>query len=317
MDDHLGHTFAQMNLVTGSTGLLGLQVMYELLLRGEKVRGLKRASSDTRSVEQNFSSQPKGAELFRQIEWVEGDVLDVDSLMEAMTGCKHVYHCAAIVSYHSKDRDEMYAVNVEGTANVVNVALELHLEKLCFVSSIAALGKAKNNSWVHEDVEWTDSDFNTHYGITKNLSEMEVWRGIQEGLEAIVVNPGLIIGPGDFNRSSAALFSKINDGLGYYPPGGTGFIGVHDCAKSMTELMSRPISGERFILVSENLSMQEVFNAIADGLGVKKPNKLASDFILEIARIGELLKEKLTGKNHSTLRTPICSSDGCDPLHRK
>lgn len=207
-----------MNLVTGATGLLGTHLMLDLLSRGEKVRGMKRANSNLEIVKSVFDFYPKGETLFESIEWCEGDVLDVDALQLAMNGCDFVYHCAAVVSYHAKDRDNMYLINVEGTANVVNVALSENISRLCFVSSIAALGKSKPGEVVNEMAVWSDSSYNTHYGITKFLSEMEVWRGIQEGLDAIVVNPGLIIGPGSFDRSSPSLFKKLNQGLSYYPP---------------------------------------------------------------------------------------------------
>jgi len=213
-----------------------------------------------------------------------------------MNGCDFVYHCAAVVSYHSKDRDNMYLINVEGTANVVNVALNENISRLCFVSSIAALGKSKPGEVVNEAAVWSDSSYNTHYGITKFLSEMEVWRGIQEGLDAIVVNPGLIIGPGSFDRSSPSIFKKLQEGLSYFPPGGTGFIGVVDCAAAMIDLMKESPSGERYVLVSENLSMKEVFCEIARALGKPLPAKEATPRILMFARMAEAMKELFTGR---------------------
>ncbi len=289
-------TFGHMNLVTGATGLLGTHVMVELLKRGEKVRALKRKESNLETVINifNFYSQEKN--LYEKIEWVDGDVMDVDSLLDAMNDCNHVYHCAAIVSYHKADRKQMYKVNVEGTANVVNASLEKKIEKLCFVSSIAALGKVKDGDWLNEESQWKDSDFNTHYGITKNLSELEIWRGAQEGLNTVVVNPGFIIGPGEFSRSSASVFKKIDEGLSYYPPGGTGFVSAPDCATIMADLMKSNVLNERFILVAENLSMKDVFQKIAVALGKNPPEKLASNFILKAVRIVEMIKEKLLNK---------------------
>ena len=260
-----------MNLVTGATGLLGTHLMIELLSRGERVRALARASSNRQSVEDVFrfckSSQ------FNQIEWVEGDVLDTDSLEAAMQGCSHVFHCAAIVSYHASDRAEMYRVNVEGTANIVNVAQHLGNMKIGFVSSIAAIGKAKNNEHVDEESEWVENEMNTHYAISKQLSEMEFWRGIHEGLEGVAFNCGLIIGPGTFERSSPSLFRKLNEGMHFYPPGGTGFIAVSDAAWCIAELTLSSVSSERYILVTENLSMQDLFQQVAQSLGVRVPKK--------------------------------------------
>lgn len=285
-----------MNLVTGATGLLGTHLMYDLLSRGERVRGMKRAGSNLEIVKSVFKFYPNGTSLFDSIQWCEGDVLDVDALQEAMMGCEFVYHCAAVVSYHAKDRDSMYLINVEGTSNVVNVALHQNITRLCFVSSIAGLGKSKPGEMVNEDATWTDSPFNTHYGITKFLSEMEVWRGIQEGLDAIVVNPGLIIGPGNFDRSSPSIFRKLQEGLSYFPPGGTGFIGVTDCASAMIDLMKKSPGGERYVLVAENLSMKEVFCEIALALEKSTPSKEATPIVLTIARIAEGLKELFTGR---------------------
>ncbi len=285
-----------MNLVTGATGLLGTHVMLELLQRGERVRALSRNESNIEIVKTVFDFYSPAEKLYENIEWVLGDVMETDTLQEAMKNCTQVYHCAAIVSYHKADRREMYKVNVEGTANVVNAALDLKIEKLCFVSSIAALGKVKDGDWLNEESEWHDSDYNTHYGITKNLSELEVWRGVQEGLSALVVNPGFVIGPGDFTRSSAAIFKKIDEGIGHYPSGGTGFVSAVDCAHMMVELMKLKVVNQRFVLVAENLSMKEIFQKIAIALGKAPPQKLANNFILQSVRIMEALFERLTGK---------------------
>ena len=283
-----------MNLVTGATGLLGTHLMMELLSRGEHVRALVRASSDRQSIADVFRFC--NCNQFDAIEWVEGDVLDTDSLEEAMKGCTHVFHCAAIVSYHPAERADMYRVNTEGTANVMNVALLLGNIKVGFVSSIAAIGKAKNNEHVDEESEWVENDMNTHYAITKQLSEMEFWRGIHEGLEGVAFNCGFIIGPGNFERSSPSLFRKLNEGMDFYPPGGTGFIAAADAAKCIVELTLSNISAERYILVTENLSMKELFQEVAAAIGKRIPRREAKPWILEAARIAEWLKEKTTGK---------------------
>jgi nucleoside-diphosphate-sugar epimerase len=285
-----------MNLVTGATGLLGTHVMLELLQRGEQVRALKRHNSDVDTVEKIINFYKPQSGLFERINWVTGDVNDVDSLMQAMEGVRDIYHCAAIVSYHKADRQQMYKNNVDGTANVVNAALQMQVNKLCFVSSVAALGKVKAGDWLDENSEWKDSRFNTHYGITKNLSELEVWRGVQEGLNAVIVNPGFIIGPGQFDRSSASVFKKIDEGLSYYPPGGTGFISAIDCAAIMYKLMQGSASNERYVAVSENLPMKDLFENIAIALGKKPPHKVANSTILFIARMAEHLKEIFLNK---------------------
>ena len=283
-----------MNLITGATGMLGTHIMIELLKRGESVRALKRSSSDTSMVKKVFESYH--SPHFSTIEWVEGDVLDMHSLMDAMIGCTRVFHCAAIVSYHPDDRQTMYAINVEGTENVINVALQQGGVKVGFISSIAAIGKAKNNDTVDEESEWVDGDFNTHYAITKQRSEMEFWRGIHEGLEGVAFNCGLIIGPGDFTRSSPSLFLKISEGMSFYPPGGTGFIAAVDCARIIAEITLSSVNAERYILVSENLSMKELFQSTAEALGVRVPSKEAKPWMMNAARWVESLRELLGGR---------------------
>jgi dihydroflavonol-4-reductase len=285
-----------MNLVTGASGLLGSHVILELLKKNVPVRAMVRSSHhehELRDLAIHYGMDPS---LIDRIEWVSGDVLDITSLNECMQGCQVVYHCAAVVSYHSKDRNQMYQVNVEGTANVVNVALEHGNIRLCFVSSIAAIGKAKNNDRLDENTAWVDSPFNTHYAITKNLAELEVWRAMHEGLQGVIVNPGFIIGPGNFDRSSPSVFKKLDEGLSYYPPGVTGFIGARDVAGIMVTLMEKEIFGERFILVAENLTMKEIFQSIAAQLKIAIPEKEATPFILELARWGEALRELFTGR---------------------
>ena len=292
-----------MNLVTGATGLLGTHLMMELLSRGERVRALVRPSANRQSVEDVFRFCNNTR--FTDIEWIEGDVLDIDTLEEAMRGCSHVFHCAAIVSYHPADRAEMYRVNTEGTANVINMALHLGNIKVGFVSSIAAIGKAKNNEHVDEESEWVENDMNTHYAITKQLSEMEFWRGLHEGIEGVAFNCGFIIGPGSFERSSPSLFRKLNEGMRFYPPGGTGFIAVSDAAKCIAELTLSNISHERYILVTENISMKDVFQQVAESLGKRVPSIEAKPWILQLARIAEWLKEKTTGRKALVTRETV------------
>jgi nucleoside-diphosphate-sugar epimerase len=190
----------------------------------------------------------------------------------------------------------MYRVNTEGTANVINVALELGNIKVGFVSSIAAIGKSKNNEQVDEEAEWVENEMTTHYAITKQLSEMEFWRGIHEGLQGVAFNCGFIIGPGSFERSSPSMFRKINEGMSFYPPGGTGFISATDAAKCIVELTLGTTDAERFILVTENLSMKEVFRDVARALGKQVPEREAGKRILQLALIAEWVKERLTGK---------------------
>ncbi|MFN5620591.1 MAG: NAD-dependent epimerase/dehydratase family protein [Flavobacteriales bacterium] len=292
-----------MNLITGATGMLGTHLMIELLKRGEQVRALKRSTSDITMVQRvfDFYQSPH----FSRIEWVEGDVLDIYSLMDAMAGCSRVFHCAAIVSYHPSERQTMYDINIEGTENVINIALQQGGVKVGFVSSIAAIGKAKNNDTVDEESEWVDGDFNTHYAITKQRSEMEFWRGIHEGIDGVAFNCGVIIGPGDFKRSSPSLFQKIGEGMRFYPPGGTGFISAEDCARIIVELTLSTINAERYILVSENLSMKDMFQTTAKALNVRIPSIEATPGMMQLARYAEALREMLGGRKALVTRETV------------
>lgn len=294
-----------MNFVTGATGLLGSHLVFALLKKGERVRALRRSAADTSALQALLVHMAPQERLFERIEWCDGDVLDVPSLLDGMSGCTHVYHCAAVVSYHRRDRKQMYATNVEGTANMVNAAMECGIQKFCFVSSIAAIGRTELQTTLDETSEWTDSDLNTHYGITKFLSEMEVWRGEQEGLDVVIVNPGFIIGPGRFDRSSAAIFTKINEGMPVYPPGGTGFVAVSDVVRAMVQLMHSTVKSERFILVAENGSMQSLFERIARGLGKRVPTRVATPWMLQLARLADALRELFTGQRALVTRETV------------
>ncbi|MEZ4800635.1 MAG: NAD-dependent epimerase/dehydratase family protein [Flavobacteriales bacterium] len=293
-----------MNLVTGASGLLGMHIVAELISKGQPVKALVRPNSDLSFIKSVFNFYGIENELSK-VEFVEGDVLDTDSLLAVIQEGDVIYHSAAVVSYHSADRKLMYATNVKGTANVVNAALENKAARVLQISSIAAL-KRKFDGLVSEEGDWENNDLNTHYGITKHLSELEIWRGIQEGIDGVILNPGLIIGPADFSRSSSSIFSKINEGFSFYPPGGTGFVGVKDVAKLAVLVAEKGKSGDRYVAVSENLSMKELFQDIAHELGVKVPSKEAKPWMLQAARIAEWLKEKFTGKKalvtHETVK---------------
>lgn len=285
-----------MNFITGATGMLGTHLIAELLRRQlPVVAGCRNIASNQECIRllrfKGFSQ-----EQIQSIDWRVCDVLDTDSLLKAFVGCSTVYHTAAIVSYHAKDHQLMHETNVQGTANVVNVALELGNIQLVHVSSIAALGKSNPGQTLDEKSEWKNSSLNTQYGITKHLSDLEVWRGVQEGLTAIIVHPGFIIGPGSFDRSSPSVFKKINEGMRFYPPGGTGFIGASECAHLMVELNQRQITNEAYILVGRSESMQWLFSSIARALKKPVPTTEASPWILQLARLVEWLKECTTGQ---------------------
>ncbi len=285
-----------MDLITGGTGLVGSHLLYKLLKAGEPVRVLIRKTSDTSQIKKTFSYYDSGAEaLFDKIEWAEGELMDIGSLEDAFQDINRVFHTAAYVSFDPGDKYRMLRNNVEGTANIVNLSLDFGIEKLCHVSSTSALGAPVNGEDVSEDVIWSPSKKNSSYGVSKFYSEMEVWRGVTEGLNAVIVNPSVIIGPGNWNRSSAGLIKAIWKGMRFYTNGMTGYVDVRDVAEVMKIVMDSDISGERFIVSAENLSYCEVFNMIADGLGKKRPSINADKFLSNLAWRLDAVKSTLSG----------------------
>lgn len=286
-----------MILVTGGTGLLGSRLLFDLTSKGEKVRAIKRANSSldgVRRVFEYYSGKQKNQ--FYNIEWVDADILNIDSLLEAMHNVSYVYHAAAQVSFNPADRESLIKNNVDGTKNVVNACLARAVKKLCYVSSTAALGSARVNGQVDEDCIWKPDEHHSGYSYSKFYSEMEVWKGIEEGLNAVIVNPSIILGPGFWDKGSSSMFSTIFRGLNFYTNGVTGYVSVEDVSMAMIALMKSNKSGERYILSSENLSYREVFEMISGSLGVKAPGIEATPFLASLALIFEDLRCLLGGK---------------------
>lgn len=284
-----------MILVTGATGLVGSHLLVELTKQGKQFRALKRAGADTTLVEKLF--QYYNIPFPGQSVWVEGDVTDMFSLLDAMEGVEQVYHCAAIVSFSRNDEEQLNKVNVEGTANVVNAAMEKGVEKLCYVSSVAALGRADNNKVMSEKTVWKASRKNSVYAISKYAAEREVWRGVEEELDAVIVNPCVIIGPGDATRSSGRMIESIRNGMKFYPGGSNSFIDVRDVAKIMIALTDSEIKNERFVLAAENLPYKNLLELIANALGKPTPSIHANLFLSAIAWRVAWLVGLLTGSN--------------------
>lgn len=273
-------------LVTGGTGFVGSYLLRYLIANGyTNIRALKRANSPMDLVE----------EVKNNVEWLEGDVLDIFSLEDALKGVKQVYHCAAIVSYSPRDFKQMMKVNVEGTANIVNLSIEANIEKMVYVSSIAALGKTEKTLWVDEDADWIPSKNNSQYAISKYLAEMEVWRGMAEGLRAAIVNPSVILGSGFWEAGTANFFTKVYNGLKFYTPGATGFVDVRDVARFMVLLMESKVVEQRFILNAENWTFRELFTTIANHLNKKPPSIHANAFLRGLAWRLEWLRTTFSG----------------------
>lgn len=287
-----------MILVTGGTGLVGSHLLFELAKRGCKIRALKREGSNTDMIRRLFSwyDGERGEPLFHGIEWVDGDLSDIISLQEAMSGVSYVYHCAAVVSFMPEDKQLMMKANVEGTANLVNVALMHNIRKFCHCSSVAALGSPEKNNKVDEKLVWKTSKKNSWYAISKYGSEREVWRASEEGLPVVIVNPTVVIGPGDTTRSSAQLYQSVKNGMKFYTSGVTGFVDARDVATAMVELTESDILNERFILNSENLSYKELFTLFAHYSEVKPPRYRVGRFLTEIAWRLENVRSFMTGQ---------------------
>ena len=273
-----------MVLVTGGSGLVGSALITQLLAAGYKVRAL-------------YNKSPLPDFQSAQLEQFQCDILDITGLEEAMQGIEKVYHCAAIVTFNPKKITTLFKINIEGTANVVNAALDAGVKKLVHVSSVAALGRIRENEPITESMNWTEETSNSNYGKSKYLSELEVWRGIGEGLDAIIVNPVIILGAGNWNDGSTQIFKTVYNEFPWYSKGTSGFVDVKDVAKIMIQLMDSDISAERFILSAANKTYQEVFSLMAGAFGKKISHKEVTAFIAKIVWRLEAIKSFFTGKD--------------------
>ena len=287
-----------MILVTGGTGLVGSHLLAKLTQEKKPVRAIYRSKDKLKTVRNVFSYYFKDTDkYFDKIEWLKGDITDVPSLENAFKNVDYVYHCAAIVSFNAKDYQAMRKTNIEGTANMVNLSIANNIKKFCHVSSIATIEKNSNpNVLITEDNEWNKESNNYGYAITKYGAEMEVWRGTQEGLDVVIVNPGVILGSGFWLSGPGELFTKMYTGFNFYTEGITGFVGVKDVVKAMTQLMESSVKNERYILVSENTSFKELFFKIADTFRKKRPSVKVGKTLSNIAWRMEKLKSFITGK---------------------
>ena len=279
-----------MVLITGATGLVGSHLALHLLENSERVRATYRTEASIKKTKYLFRLYEKES-LFEKIEWVQADITEIPSLEIAFKDVEYVYHCAALISFDPKDEKQLRKTNIEGTANIVNFCLEYDIKKLCYVSSIAALGNLKEyETTIDEETEWNPELFHSDYAISKYGAEIEVWRGYQEGLPIVIVNPGVILGPGFWKTGSGEIFTKVQKGLLFYTKGITGFVTVNDVVKIMTQLMKSNINGERYIVIAKNISFEKILTTIAKALNVNSPSIYAKPWITEIVwRIDWLL----------------------------
>ena len=290
-----------MILVTGGTGFLGAELLKQLTDRGLAVRALRREKSKIPALIQHNTL----------IEWFNADINEPATLEEAFENVTQVYHCAAFVSLSSKHKKQLFHVNIDGTSNLVNLCME-HNCRLLHVSSVAALGIAKKDNQITEKNFW-EYDSKAHaYGLSKYESEMEVWRGINEGLNAVIVNPSIIIGKNAGFEGSGAIFKLVKDGFSFYTNGASGFVAVEDVAQSMILLMDTEVSGERYIISAGNLHYKDLFTEIANGFGVKAPTKEAKPWMLGLAwralKIASLFSKQDPSITKDTARSSITLS---------
>jgi dihydroflavonol-4-reductase len=291
-----------MILVTGGTGLLGSHLLLDLVKSGKQVRAIKRTTSNTEMVRKIFSyyvSNPD--ELAGKIEWVNADLMDFGAMEDAMQGVTEIYHAGAVVSFYPKDHNAMLKVNIEGTANLVNQAIEHKVAKFCYVSSVATLGRAENNDVSSEETYWVPSRKNSVYGISKYGAEREIWRGMEEGLNAVIINPSVILGPG-FWQDNSGLFRLVWEGLKYYTRGVNGYVDARDISRAMTGLMDGNHFGERFICSAANLSYQDFFALIAKHMDKPAPAINVPPAMTSVAWRVEAVRAFLTGSKPEVTR---------------
>ena len=272
-----------MIFVTGASGLVGSHLIKSLVEKGLSVVALYR-------------SVPPVFEGSNKVKWVQGDILDMESLENAMVGVTQVYHCAAIVSFAPAQAATMLHANIAGTANVVNACIEKNIQKLVYVSSVAALGRIRQGVAIDESMNWTPETSNSIYGKSKYLAEMEVWRGMGEGLNVAVVNPVIILGAGDWNKGSSEIFKSAYDSFPWYTQGVSGFVDVLDVVDAMQLLMQSSTSGQRYIISAENVKYQDIFTQIAQAFNKKPPYKKVTPFLAAIVWRLEAIKGLFTGK---------------------
>ncbi len=272
-----------MILVTGATGLVGSHLLLQLLENGEEVRALYKNQENIQKTKAFFNWKNQ-SDLFEKINWIQGCITEIPTLEIAFENIDYVYHCAAYISFDPNDEEKLRKINIEGTANIVNFCLAKNIKKLCYVSSIAALGDLQEHEHIiTEETEWNPEKPHSDYAISKFGAEMEVWRGQEEGLNTVIVNPGVILGPGFWQNGSSEIFRRIKKGLKFYTKGSSGFISVEEVVKTMHFLMKSDIKKERFTLVEKNYSYQELSNKIADALQVKRPNMLVKSWMTNLA----------------------------------
>lgn len=276
----------KVNVVIGATGIVGSHVLLQLLLSQQKVIACKQKSSDVSKVKRLFQFyENEGDALFETIVWQEIDLRDIFSIEAVVAGADTVYHCAGLVSFNALDRKQLMEINVDGTKNIVNACLEKGVKRLCYVSSLASLHNLDVKEAIDEKVFWKSSGKESDYAISKYKAELEVWRGMEEGIETVIVNPGVILSPVFWKQSSAKMFHTCYQGNRFYPPGKTAYVSAWDVASCMLMLMQKECYGERYILIEGNYTYKEIFSLIQINFHQKPPNIRVNRLFLRFARV--------------------------------
>ncbi|MES2514123.1 MAG: NAD-dependent epimerase/dehydratase family protein [Bacteroidota bacterium] len=286
-----------MNLITGATGLVGAHVALQLLQQGKPVTAIKRDNSDTSKTKKLFSYYTSDFDnLYAKIKWIDADICDIYSLLDALDGIDAVYHCAGFVSFNHKHRKQINKINNTGTANVVNACLEKNIKALCYVSSIATLQNPDITQNIDESVYWKSSPTASDYAISKYNGEREVWRGIEEGLHAVIVNPGIILGPGFWNQSSGKLIDASYKGSPFYSSGSSATVDAKDVAACMIQLVEQNHFGKRFVIIENNYSFKDILAKTHLALGKREPFINAGKATLTAGKWLDAIRSFITGK---------------------
>ncbi len=297
-----------MILVTGGTGLLGSHLLLALVREHKKVLAVKRPSSDLDELQRIFRRHSsEGEKLFRLIDWVDADLLDPLGIEPLLVDVDRIYHCAGMVSFSKRNRQRMTDFNVQSTAYLVNACLRVGGKRLVHVSSSSAIGKAAPGEKAHEELIWSEAKNHTTYSVSKFRSEMEVWRGMEEGLDALIVNPAIILGDGFWTRGSSSLFHRVARGMRNSTPGMTGYVGVGDVVEAMILLMESSLSGERFLLSEGNYTYSEMMENISEALGTPVKMKYIGQGMLRFLARLDCFRELLTGKRILTAEQAVAA----------
>lgn len=297
-----------MILLTGATGLVGSHLAYSLLQKEDRIRATHRSSSDLNSVKKVFSYfTDQAEEYFQRIEWVEADLTDINASEKAFQGITIVYHAAAYVNFNPRNFSKLKKSNVEATANMVNLSLDFGVKRFCYVSSIATIGTPTEDKLADESTPWSWEEDNNVYAITKYNAEMEVWRGSQEGLSVVMVNPGVILGAGYWDEGSGSIVKGIAKGLPFYTAGGVGFVDVLDVVDAMIMLTESDIQAERFVLVGHNMTYLQLITLFSKPFGIKVPKRQVGAGLLHTLRFLDYLSHLLLGRKQSLFKDSVRS----------